>query len=441
VITWRSPGQDGSDDIYQQRFKSNGEPYATPVVDQRVNVRTADHQVAPSITALIDGGWVVTWRSSDGDGGGIYQQRFKSNGEPYTTPVVDQRVNVTTAGFQWQQKVTALADGGWVVTWTSTDEDGTVTGICQQVFDSNGVAVSEGDLLINVMTAGRQNEPNVTALADGGWVVTWSSRNANGGTDIHQQRFMSNKAPAEVALSAASVQENAAAGTVVGSLSAQDVNLSGGDALTFTLLDNAGGRFAVQGDKLVVANGGLLDYETARSHNVTVQVKDKDGLTSERSFAVTVGDVTEVPPGQTLIGTSRANNLVGGAGNDKLYGKGGKDVLTGNGGQDIFVFDTKPNTKTNRDTVRDFSVADDTIWLSDRYFKKLGKGSEASPTKLKKAFFKVADKAKDKNDYLVYNKKTGVLSYDVDGSGAAKAVEIAKLAKNLKLTQDDFFIV
>jgi 16S rRNA U516 pseudouridylate synthase RsuA-like enzyme len=104
------------------------------------------------------------------------------------------------------------------------------------------------------------------------------------------------------------------------------------------------------------------------------------------------------------------------------------------------VFDTKANTKTNRDTITDYSVADDTIWLSDSVFKKLGKGSEASPTKLKKAFFKMG-KAKDKNDYLVYNKKTGVLSYDADGSGSAKAVEIAKLAKNLKLTTDDFFVV
>jgi Ca2+-binding RTX toxin-like protein len=145
--------------------------------------------------------------------------------------------------------------------------------------------------------------------------------------------------------------------------------------------------------------------------------------------------------GQSLIGTSRANTLVGAEGNDRLYGKAGKDVLTGNAGQDIFVFDTKANTKTNRDTITDYSVAADTIWLSDSVFKKLGKGTEASPTKLKKAFFKVGSKATDKNDYLVYNKKTGVLSYDADGSGAGKAVEIAKLAKNLKLTQDDFFIV
>jgi Ca2+-binding RTX toxin-like protein len=166
------------------------------------------------------------------------------------------------------------------------------------------------------------------------------------------------------------------------------------------------------------------------------------GGTTPGGGGTTPGGGGTIPvAGQILIGTSQTNMLVGDAGNDKLYGKLGKDVLTGNGGQDIFVFDTKANTKTNRDTITDYDVAADTIWLSDSVFKKLGKGSEASPTKLKKAFFKVADKAKDKNDYLVYSKKTGVLSYDVDGSGSTKAVEIAKLAKNLKLTQDDFFVV
>ncbi len=295
-----------------------------------------------------------------------------------------------------------------------------------------------------MVSTGYVYSPSVTALADGGWIVTWSSTE-DGTFDVYQQRFMPNKAPSELTLSAAAVQEAATAGTVVGTLSAQDVNLSGGDALTFTLLDNAGGRFALQGDKVVVANGSLLNYETARSHNVTVQVKDKDGLNLERTFAISLLDVTgpvdPTPPNLVLTGTSKANTLIGDFGNDRLYGKGGKDMLIGGAGQDTFVFDTKPNKKTNLDRISDYSVADDTIWLENRVFKKLGKsGSEVSPAALKKAFFKMG-KAKDKNDYVVYNKKTGVLSYDADGSNAGKAVEIAKLARNLKLTQDDFFIV
>ena len=112
------------------------------------------------------------------------------------------------------------------------------------------------------------------------------------------------------------------------------------------------------------------------------------------------------------------DKLGGGLGNDILWGGLGNDTLTGNAGKDIFVFGTKLNKKTNKDKIVDFKVKDDTIWLDNAIFKKLGKkGSELTPAKLNKAFFTIGDKAKDANDYLVYNKTKGVLYYDIDGSG------------------------
>ncbi len=72
---------------------------------------------------------------------------------------------------------------------------------------------------------------------------------------------------------------------------------------------------------------------------------------------------------------------------------------------------------------------------------KLGKkGSEIKPVKVNKKFFSL-DKAKDKNDYLVYVKKTGKLLYDADGSGSKAAIEIATLSKKLKMTYNAFFVV
>ena len=66
----------------------------------------------------------------------------------------------------------------------------------------------------------------------------------------------------------------------------------------------------------------------------------------------------------------------------------------------------------NLDTIGDFSVKDDSLRLDNAVFKKLGKVG-----KLNKSYFTTGDKAKDKNDYIVYDKKTGILSYDADGSG------------------------
>ena len=106
------------------------------------------------------------------------------------------------------------------------------------------------------------------------------------------------------------------------------------------------------------------------------------------------------------------------------------------------MFDTAPSKSANRDAISDFSAKDDSLWLDNKIFTKLGKaGSVTKPAALNKGFFAL-DKAKDTNDYLIYNRKTGVLSYDADGSGAkVKAVEIAVLKKNLALTYKDFFVI
>ena len=106
------------------------------------------------------------------------------------------------------------------------------------------------------------------------------------------------------------------------------------------------------------------------------------------------------------------------------------------------MFHTKHNKTTNKDTITDFNVKYDTLWLDNAVFKKLGtNGTGSDPATLSKGFFTIGSKAKDKNDHIVYNDKTGVLSYDADGSGKGKALEFAQLAKNLKMTAADFFII
>ena len=122
---------------------------------------------------------------------------------------------------------------------------------------------------------------------------------------------------------------------------------------------------------------------------------------------------------EALKGLGGKDLIDGGAGHDKLWGGLGNDSLMGGDGIDIFVFDTKPNKGSNRDMISRLTRSRiDTIWLDNKVFTKLGKkGSEASPAKLSKSFF-ASEKAKDKNDYVVYSKKKGMISYDADGSGA-----------------------
>ena len=117
-----------------------------------------------------------------------------------------------------------------------------------------------------------------------------------------------NEAPTDLALSANTVAENSANGTVVGQLSAVDPDAS--DTATYSLVDNAGGRFAIDGSNIVVA--GALDYETATSHQVTVRVTDSAGNTYDETFTVNVNNVNEAPTDLALSANTVAENSANG---------------------------------------------------------------------------------------------------------------------------------
>jgi Ca2+-binding RTX toxin-like protein len=93
------------------------------------------------------------------------------------------------------------------------------------------------------------------------------------------------------------------------------------------------------------------------------------------------------------------------------------------------------------DRIADFNAKYDSFLLDNAVFKKLGSGTLSNPTELNAEFFTSSGKARERDDYLIYNKKTGVLSYDADGSGRGAAVEFAQLSKNLNLTYKDFFVI
>ena len=124
----------------------------------------------------------------------------------------------------------------------------------------------------------------------------------------------------------------------------------------------------------------------------------------------------------TLNGGLGNDILNGGADNDRLFGGAGIDNLAGGANADIFVFNTALNTSTNRDVVGDFTHGQDKLWLENAVMTKLGAGVHA----LSPAFFRAGAAALDANDYIVYNRTTGVLSYDANGNAAGGAVAFAR---------------
>nr|WP_281413516.1 calcium-binding protein [Microvirga antarctica] len=230
-------------------------------------------------------------------------------------------------------------------------------------------------------------------------------------------------------------------------LSTSTVKLTAADAVTVT--DTGAAISALSAAQLSALAGKGIDGLDATDNALSftpAQLAALGTLTFGATDSVKINgtsgadNATGTSGNDIIIGNAGNDRLNGAFGNDKIYGGLGKDILTGATGKDIFVFNTKLG-KTNTDKITDFSVKDDSIWLDNAVFKKLGKGSEAKPGALSKKFFTIGDHAKTKDQHVIYDSKKGVLYYDVDGSGSAKQVEIATTAKKLKMTAGDFFVV
>lgn len=143
-------------------------PYAlTP--ESRVHSYANSLQSAPQSIALLDGGYITVWSGAGepDQGYGVYLQRFDSAGIRVGGEAL---VNITTANSQRNPQIALLTNGGYAVVWDNTipGQPGTL-GVFSQVFNASGARVG-GEVQINTDGYSQQ----VTALAGGGFVVTWT---------------------------------------------------------------------------------------------------------------------------------------------------------------------------------------------------------------------------------------------------------------------------
>ena len=115
-----------------------------------------------------------------------------------------------------------------------------------------------------------------------------------------------NEPPTGIMLSGETVAENSPGGTVVGTVSGEDPE---GDALTFTMTDDAGGRFVLVDNVLTVADGAALNHERTSALRVTIEADDGEHTYSEM-LTVTVTNVNEAPTDLTLTGITVAENAL-----------------------------------------------------------------------------------------------------------------------------------
>jgi Ca2+-binding RTX toxin-like protein len=377
-----------------------------------------------------------------------------------TLTLQGQRQNTTGYGFDTLLGIENLEGGSGNDVFVGDDDANRLSGNGgnDALTGGKGNDILDGGTGQNTAVfSGAQAE--YTVSPDGGVITVADGQGGRDGTDVLTNvRFLQfsdrtvalfNASPDSLSLSSMAVAEDTLVNSTVATLSARDAD---GDPLTYTLLSSADGTFRLDGNALILAKA--LDYDLgARQQTITIEAKDAYGGTTTRTFTLAVTNVIETT-GLTLIGTAGVDtlrgeagndvisglagndSLFGEAGNDILRGAAGHDVLSGGAGQDVFIFDSRPNRRANLDRISDFSVADDTIHLVKSVFSKINKTGV-----LAKGAFHAGGAAHDRDDRIIYNKNTGAVYYDDDGTGAHAQVQIAALAKNLALANTDFFIV
>lgn len=147
---------------------AQGAPIAL-TAELQANQFTAGAQHSPSIGMRDDGVHVVVWVSAgqDGDGNGIVQRKFASDGsEPFNESVLNQN----TAGDQSLPEIGMNALGDWIAVW---DSSASGAGIRGRASGNNGTTLG-AEIPVSITTSSSAQIPNAARADDDGFVATWS---------------------------------------------------------------------------------------------------------------------------------------------------------------------------------------------------------------------------------------------------------------------------
>lgn len=202
LITWtdqsRLVGDTSGTAVRAQYYDSSGRPTGRELL---INGTTSGGQDGGVIATLTNGRTIVAWTDTSGEGADVGSSSVRAvmldqSGNKLSFP--DGRnqiiVNTTTSLGQYDAQVAALANGGFVVTWSDTSGvgDNNNGGLKGQLFDGLGARIG-GEFQINTSTDALQDRAQVSALASGGFVVTWvdysHSADDKSGAAIRAQLF------------------------------------------------------------------------------------------------------------------------------------------------------------------------------------------------------------------------------------------------------------
>ncbi|WP_420417843.1 tandem-95 repeat protein [Pacificispira sp.] len=154
-----------------------------------VHTTTVGDQAYPAMGVLPDGGYVVTWSSQNVDGSGhaIMFQRMAADGTPVGA---ETRASTYAAGDQINSEIATHADGSFTIVWSSNGQDGSDWSVQAQRFNADGTPNGAEFQLNTDVTIGTQVHPHIQAMPDGGDLIIWSAYNVDGSASaVMMRRF------------------------------------------------------------------------------------------------------------------------------------------------------------------------------------------------------------------------------------------------------------
>jgi hypothetical protein len=343
VVSFTDFSTDLGGDVRFRRFDFNGNPLGNDAAFDASDGNDSESDV----TALTDGGFAIAYTRAFGGGDlDIHVQRFHADGTENGVRIfVDEQGPLSTRF----PSIAGLAFGGFVVAWEQEPAAGGDTSVWFQRYDASGAAAG-GHVLIDGQGLFNQGI-EVAALQDGGFVVAYedSSWDTNDGLitgDITVQFYNADGTPRSARLRANdnNPQDNTEFNPSLTVLSNGFVVVGWSDfnlALHHQAYDPggfpAGTNYLVDGSVFEGEIAALTSGLVANVHQSTI---DDSGVTSSirHSIHELSRTISSDAADDTLAGDSLRDTLLGNAGADLLIPRGGNDTVDGGTGLDTISY-------------------------------------------------------------------------------------------------------
>ncbi|WP_052249881.1 hypothetical protein [Tateyamaria sp. ANG-S1] len=360
VMVWRATEENGGSPTLRAQRTGADDAILGPSFEVATGTATRDPNGA-RITALEGGGYVVAWTEFISDDAGnasdIFARVYANDG---TIVNAGFQVNGITFSTQTDVSLAALADGGFVAVWNQFDTIDSEWEVWGRLFDNQGMARDTaffgGNFRIDTNDNFSAFGPEVTALASGGFSVTWTAETATRLGSVQDTDI--------------AVRSFAAPGDII----AEDLNLTGttgNDRLegmdgddTIRGLDGLDTLIGGAGDDFIFAGGtpaDLRDLVFGGAGNDTIDGgygnDELRGDAGNDSIAGGFGADTVIggTGNDILTGSALGDLIFGGDDDDFLNGGFGSDRLNGGAGADRFFHLGVPDH--GNDWIQDYNAA------------------------------------------------------------------------------------